>query len=134
MHRHAPTDSLPGREAAGSWQLVHALLAAAENVSAGRSIHAFQTKKHNPCLCVSSADARMSAVVLTDLHDPFPSDEDIRIDNENLDALAQSVAAGVDPQILCVGLIYLLLGCLIAYVDCKRLKRWQHRVRRCVAA
>jgi len=75
----------------------------------------------------------MSAVVLNDELDAFPSDEDIRIDNANLDALAQSVTALVDAQILCFGLVYLLLGCMLAYVDCKRLKRWQWRVRRSIA-
>ena len=87
-------------------------------------------------MCVSSADARMSAVVLTDLPvlDPFPSDEDIRLDNAHLDALAESVPGFVDSQIFCFGLIYVLLGCLIAYIDCKRLKRWQFRVRRSISA
>ena len=87
-------------------------------------------------MCVYVLKPRMSAVVLTDLPvlDPFPSDEDIRIDNANLDALAQSVTGFVDSQILCFGLIYVLLGCMIAYIDCKRLKRWQWRLRRSVAA
>lgn len=85
-------------------------------------------------MCIYLLEPRMSAVVLTDVFDRFPSDEDIRLDNANLDALAQSVTGFVDSQIFCFGLIYLLLGCLIAYIDCKRLKRWQFRVRRCVAA
>ena len=85
-------------------------------------------------MCVYVLEPRMSAVVLTDVFDPFPSDEDIRIDNANLDALADSVTSVVDTQILCFGLIYLLLGCMIAYIDCKRLKRWQWRLRRSVAA
>jgi hypothetical protein len=76
----------------------------------------------------------MSAVVLNDLQDTFPSDEDILIDNANLDALTQSVTDLVDRQILCFGLIYLILGCMIAYIDCKRLKRWQWRVRRSMSA
>ena len=93
-------------------------------------------KNPNPRVCVSRADTRMSAVVPTDflVPDPFPSDEDIRIDNANLDALAQSVTGFVDSQIFCFGLIYVLLGCMIAYIDCKRLKRWQFRVRRSLAA
>ena len=85
-------------------------------------------------MCVYLLEPRMSAVVLTDITDPFPSDEDIRIDNANLDALAASVTSVVDTQVLCFGLIYLLLGCMIAYIDCKRLKRWQWRLRRSVAA
>ena len=85
-------------------------------------------------MCVYLLEPRMSAVVLTDVLDPFPSDEDIHIDNANLDALAESVTSVVDTQILCFGLIYLLLGCMIAYIDCKRLKRWQWRLRRSVAA
>ena len=92
-----------------------------------------KAKKPNPRVCVSRADPRM-AVVLTDVDIPFPSDEDIRIDNANLDALAASVTGFVDTQILCFGLIYVLLGCMIAYIDCKRLKRWQWRLRRSVAA
>jgi len=85
-------------------------------------------------VCIYLLEPRMSAVVLTDVDIPFPSDEDIRIDNANLDALAESVTSVVDTQILCFGLIYLLLGCMIAYIDCKRLKRWQWRLRRSVAA
>ena len=85
-------------------------------------------------MCVYVLEPRMSAVVLTDITDPFPSDEDILIDNANLDALADSVTSVVDGQILCFGLIYLLLGCMIAYIDCKRLKRWQWRVRRSMSA
>lgn len=85
-------------------------------------------------MCVYVLEERMSAVVLTDVDTAFPSDEDIRIDNANLDALAESVTSVVDTQILCFGLIYLLLGCMIAYIDCKRLKRWQWRLRRSVAA
>ena len=76
----------------------------------------------------------MLSVVLNDEQDTFPSDEDILLDNANLDALTQSVTSFVDTQILCFGLIYLLLGCMIAYIDCKRLKRWQWRLRRSVAA
>jgi hypothetical protein len=70
-------------------------------------------KKTNPRVCVYVFKTRMSAVVLTDLPvlDPFPSDEDIRIDNAHLDALAESVTRFVDSQIFCFGLIYLLLGC-----------------------
>ena len=87
-------------------------------------------------MCVCVLKPRMSAVVLTDLPvlDQFPSDEDIRIDNAHLDALAESVTGFVDSQIFCFGLIYVLLGCLIAYIDCKRLKRWQFRVRRSMSA
>ncbi len=76
----------------------------------------------------------MLAVVMDDERDTFPSDKDILMDNANLDALAQSVTGLVDAQILCFILIYLLLGCMIAYIDCKRLKRWQGRVRRIMAA
>ena len=83
---------------------------------------------------VTTTQSRMAAVVLNDLQDTFPSDEDILIDNANLDALADSVTSVVDGQILCFGLIYLLLGCMIAYIDCKRLKRWQWRVRRSMSA
>ena len=93
-----------------------------------------KAKKTNPRVCVYVLEERMSAVVLTDVDTAFPSDEDIRIDNANLDALAESVTSVVDTQILCFGLIYLLLGCMIAYIDCKRLKRWQWRLRRSVAA
>ena len=85
-------------------------------------------------MCVYVLEERMSAVVLTDVDTAFPSDEDIRIDNANLDALAASVTGFVDTQVLCVGLVYVLLGCMIAYIDCKRLKRWQWRLRRSVAA
>jgi hypothetical protein len=76
----------------------------------------------------------MLSVVLNDEQDNFPSDEDILLDNANLDALTQSVTSFVDTQILCFGLIYVLLGCMIAYIDCKRLKRWQWRVRRSMSA
>ena len=76
----------------------------------------------------------MLSVVLNDEQDTFPSDEDILLDNANLDALTQSVTSFVDTQILCFGLIYVLLGCMIAYIDCKRLKRWQWRVRRSISA
>jgi hypothetical protein len=69
----------------------------------------------------------MLSVVLTDVQHVLPSDDDIRIDNENLDALSRSVTDVVDTQILCFGLIYLLLGCMIAYIDCRRVKRWQPR-------
>lgn len=75
----------------------------------------------------------MSAVTLTDLVYVLPSDDDIRIDNENLDALSQSVTDAVDRRILCFALIYFLLGCMMAYIDCKRLKRLQLRVRRLAA-
>ena len=86
--------------------------------------------KINVCLCVDATQSRMLSVVLNDEQDTFPSDEDILLDNANLDALTQSVTSFVDTQILCFGLIYVLLGCMIAYIDCKRLKRWQWRVRR----
>jgi len=70
----------------------------------------------------------MLSVVVTDVLYVMPSDEDIRIDNENLDALSRSVTDVVDTQIMCFGLIYLLLGCIFAYMDCRRVKRWQPRI------
>ena len=69
----------------------------------------------------------MLAVVLTETAYVLPSDDDIRIDNENLDALSRSVTDVVDTQILCFGLIYLVLGCMLAYMDCRRVKQWQPR-------
>ena len=76
----------------------------------------------------------MNAVVLNDLQDTFPSDEDILIDNANLDALAESVTGVVDTQIFYFGLIYVLLGFMIVYIDCKRLKRWKWRLGRLMTA
>jgi hypothetical protein len=76
----------------------------------------------------------MSTVVLNDETDTFPSAEDILIDNANLDAFTESVTSFMDTQIFCFGLIYVLLGCMVAYIDCKRLKRWKWRVCRSMSA
>jgi len=69
----------------------------------------------------------MLPIVLTDTAYVLPSDDDIRTDNENLDALSRSVTDAVDAQILCFGLVYFVLGCMIAYISNRRVKRWQPR-------
>ena len=58
----------------------------------------------------------MQPVVLSDVQDMEVSSEHTLIDDNNLEALAQSVVSLLDSDILCLDVIYAIVGCFIAYI------------------
>jgi hypothetical protein len=58
----------------------------------------------------------MQPVVLSDVQDMEVSSEHTLIDDNNLEARAQSVVSLLDSDILCLDVIYAIVGCVIAYI------------------
>ena len=58
----------------------------------------------------------MQPVVLSDVQDMEVSSEHTLIDDNNLEALAQSVVSLLDSDILSLDVIYAIVGCVIAYI------------------
>ena len=58
----------------------------------------------------------MQPVVLSDVQDVEVSSEHTLVDDANLEALAQSVVSLLDTDMLCLDVLYAIVGCVIAYV------------------
>ena len=58
----------------------------------------------------------MQPVVLSDVQDVEVSSEHTLVDDANLEALAQSVVSLLDSDMLCLDVLYAIVGCVIAYV------------------
>ena len=58
----------------------------------------------------------MYYLTFCDIPHTATSDDDIRIDNENLDAISQSVNTVLYADTLCLDVMYACIGCVIAYI------------------